>query len=674
MSALLPFLPSTHTHGEPARRPFISVPLSPAVQEEIRKIGQAVFDFFDLFQLSDETAKKLSENWWKFHRDEDEDGEAEKKKKEVAQIMPPLLTSVIPEDPHHRTLSSLPDPSYLQEGEVLLRLHQRADEEAAISAPKKKKNRAEMGTKEYLTMVGGIIYSLVLAAVFHKQPMIAVSTVAATGDFVRVGYKSMPAGSNAQFVMRTVAMISLAMGIAVQLIHVDPKNPSLLKDILKSLPFTNTAFGVFIKGDLKVIKDQLIEGSVTSLHDLHLVDTNNKESHLQRAQMSFSLLQCALAIGLMNPDVMGPFIAAAAGLWLKTNMREGVNYIWEMIEKIEPIKLEKLRATMTREDILKVIYILLSVTSTASLYCLTKGGSSHSFVNFILTGLSAVSTDILMRTFKLDMDILTEQPEEKKEKDKKIKALTWAETFEDWKSNGISKIKNAAMSVWENKKAVGKKMAQGTGILGSVVVLSLFLGQVVAEVNPGLGAMIASNMDTPLKPLTKNILSREGALSMLLPLIGIASLMALLGKFDGQATTGSLSALIMTACFVNLSLYLWKAGLRPEKIEKEKPAVEEMPDQAEVDKKAAKKAKKAEKKAAQEASAIENGDHVKADVEEISDEAKADKKAAKKAKKAEKKAAQEASAIESADPAKAEKKEKKKKKQRLELMEDTVAD
>jgi hypothetical protein len=633
MSALLPL---THTQAEPARRSGLAIPLNPADQEEIKRVGQAVFDFFDLFRFSEETLKKLSDKWWMFHRDEEEDGEAEKKKKEVVQVMPPLLTSVMPNDPHHHTLSFFPDPSYMLEGEAL-RLHQRTDEEANISAPKKKKNREEMGTKEYLTMVSGIVYSLVLAAIFRKQPMIAISTVASTGDFVRVGYKSIRSGSNAQFVMRAVATISLIMGVIVQLLTVDPKNPSVLKEYLKSLPFTNTAFGVFIKGDMKAFKDQLVEGGVKSLHDFHLVDPKNEELHLHRTQVCFSLLQCAIAIGLMNPNLTGPFITAAAGLWLKTNMREGVNYIWEMIEKIEPIKLEKfhprLRATVTREDILKAIYVSLLVTSVASLYCLTKGVSSNSFVNFILTGLGAVSTDILMRTFKLNMDMITEQPEEKKKKDKKIQPLTWRETVVDWKDNGITKIKNAAKSVWESRKVISHKMAQGTGIFGSVVVLSLFLGQVIAQVNPGLGAMIASNMDTPLKPMTKNILTHGTALSMLMPLIALSSLMALLGKFDQRTTSASFALLIMIACFINLSLYLWKAGLRPEKKEK----VEELPEQAKADKKA--------EKAEQQASAP----------------AEVDKKAAKKAKKAEKQAAKEASATET------EKKDKKKKKERLEL-------
>lgn len=602
MSSLVPL---SITHIEPTPKlAGLTEFIEPANQEQINKVGQAVFNFFDLFQFSAETAKKLSEKWWMFHRDEEEDGEAEKKKKEVVQVMPPLLTSVMPADPHHHTLSFFPDPSHMLEGEAL-RLHQRADEEAAISAPKKKKNREEMGAKEYLTMGAGIIYSLVLAAIFHKQPMIAISTVASTGDFVRVGYKSITAGSKAQFVMRAVALVSLIMGMVVQLIHVDPKNPSLLKEYLKSIPFTNTAFGVFIKGDMKALKDELVGGGVKSLHELHLLDPKNEESHLHRTQVCFSLLQCAIAIGLMNPNLMGPFIAAAAGLWLKTNMREGVNYTWEMIEKIEPIKLEKLPMTVTREDILKVVYLGLAITSAGSLYCLTNGVSSNSFVNFILTGLGAVSTDILMRTFKLNMDMLTEPSKEEGKKDKKIKALTWKETIVDWKDNGIANIKNAVKNIWETRQAVGKKMAQGTAILGSVVVLSLFLGQVIAKVNPGLGAMIASNMDTPLKPMTKNILTHGTALSMLMPLISLSAVMAILGAFDDQTTSVSFAALIMTACFINLSLYLWKAGLRPEKIKKEKPAVEEIADQAKADKKAAKKAKKAEKQAAKEASTTE---------------------------------------------------------------------
>lgn len=175
-------------------------------------------------------------------------------------------------------------------------------------------------------------------------------------------------------------------------------------------------------------------------------------------------------------------------------------------------------------------------------------------------------------------------------------------------------------------------MAQGTALLGSVVVLSLFLGQVVAQVNPGLGAMIGSNMETPLKPITKNILTPAGALSMLMPLIGIASLMAILGKFDSQTTAVSFAALIMTACFVNLSLFLWKSGLRPAKIEKEKTAsVEEIPDQAKVNKKADKKAQKAEKKDKERLNLVEEGKAA------APDQAKLDRKAAKKAgKKAEK--------------------------------------
>lgn len=558
--------------------PFIS----PEDQAKARSAWQA---FEELISPNEATQKKLSENWWKFHKDDEEDGEDTKKKKEIVQVMPPLLTSVMPEDPHHHTLSFFPDPTYMLNGEAL-RLHLRAGEEAAVPiAPKKKKNREEIGTKEYLTMVSGIIYSLVLAAIFRKQPLIAISTVAAVSDFVRVGYKSIPAGSRAQQVMRTVAALSLVSAFVLQLLPpVDPKKPSFFKDYLKAIPFTNTAFGVFIKGDLKALKDQFIEGYITSLQDLHLIDPKDKEAHQIKAQVVLSLIQCAIAIGLMNPNVMGPFVSAGAGLWLRTNMREGVNYIWEMIEGLDP---------SIRSNVLTGLYLSLSAISGASLYYLTQG-VSNSFLNFILVGLGAASTDILMRTFKWDIDILTEQPKEKKEK---IKALTWQETLVDWKSNGITKIKDATKDIWKSREVIGKKLAQGTALLGSVVVLSLGLGQVVAEVNPGLGAMIASNMDGPLKPLTKNILTREGALSMLMPLIGIAALMALLGKFDDQTTAISFAALIMTACFVNLSLYLWKAGLRPEKIEKEKTAsVEEIPDQAKLDKKAAKKAaKKAEK-------------------------------------------------------------------------------
>jgi hypothetical protein len=586
--------------------------------EDQAKVRDAWQKFAELISPNEATCKKLSENWWKFHKDEEEDGEDSKKKKEVVQVMPPLLTSVMPEDPHHHTLSFFPDPSYMLNGEAL-RLHLRAGEEAQISiAPKKKKNREEIGTKEYLTMLSGIIYSLGLAAIFRKQPMIAISTVAAVSDFVRVGYKSMPAGSRAQWVMRSVAALSLISALVLQLLPpVDPKNPSFLKDYLKAIPFTNTAFGVFIKGDMKALKDQFIEGYVTSLQDLHLIDPKDKEAHQVKTKFFISLLQCAIAIGLMNPDVMGPFVAAGAGLWLRTNVREGVNYIWEMIEKLDP---------SIRCDVLEGLYLSLSLISAASLYCLTTGLSSNGFINFILIGLGAVSTDTLMRTFKWNMDILTEPPEEKKNKEKKIKALTLSETLIDWKSNGITKIKDATKSIWESREAIGKKMAKGTALLGSVVVLSLFLGQVIAQVNPGLGAMIASNMDTPLKPLTKNILTSAGALSMLMPLIGIASLMALLGKFDGQTTAISFAALIMTACFVNLSLYLWKAGLRPAKIEKEKTAsVEEIPDQAKLDKKAAKKAQKAEKKEKERLDLAEEG-------KAPSDQAKVEKKDKKKKK------------------------------------------
>jgi len=605
------------THAEaPSDSPLLAgVLISPEDQAKVRSTWQA---FAEFISPSEATVKKLSENWWKFHKDEEEDGEDQKKKKEVVQVMPPLLTSVMPENPHHQTLSFFPDPSYMMQGEAL-RLHLRADEEAAvITAPKKKKNREEIGTKEYLIMVSGIIYSLGLAAIFRKQPLIAVSTVAAVSDFVRVGYKSMPAGSHAQKVMRSVAALSLISALILQLLPpVDPKNPSFLKDYLKALPFTNTAFGVFIKGDLKALKDQVIEGYITSLQDLHLIEPQEKEAHQFKTQVFISLLQCAIAIGLMNPRVMGPFVAAGAGLWLRTNMREGVNYIWEMIERLDP---------RIRENVLKGLYLSLSVISGASLYCLTNGVSSNSFVNFILIGLSAVSTDTLMRTFKWDLDILTE---EKGKKEKKIKALTWHETFLDWKNNGVAKIKDATKGIWESREAVSKKMAQGTALLGSVVVLSLFLGRVVAEVNPGLGAMIASNMDTPLKPITKNLLTHAGALSMLMPLISCAALMALLGKFDGQTTAVSFAALIMTACFVNLSLFLWKAGLRPAKIEKEKTvSIEEIQDPAKIDEKATKKAEKKDKKR------LELVEEEKA----VSpDQAKLDKKAAKKAQKAEKK-------------------------------------
>lgn len=434
----------THAEATSGAPLLAGILISPEDQAKVRSAWQA---FAELISPNEATQKKLSENWWKFHRDDEEDGEAEqKKKKEVVQVMPPLLTSVMPEDPHHHTLSFFPDPTYMLEGEAL-RLHLRADEEAAVpTAPKKKKNREEIGTKEYLTMVSGIIYSLVLAAIFRKQPMIAISTVAAAGDFVRVGYKSMPAGSRAQRVMRSVAALSLVAALIVQLLPpVNPKKPSLVKDYLKALPFTNTAFGVFIKGDLKALKDQVIEGTITSLQDLHLIDPKDKEAHQFKTQIGISLLQCAIAIGLMNPEVMGPFVAAAAGLWLKTNMREGVNYVWGMIEKLDP---------KIREDVLKGLYLSLSAISTGSLYCLTKGVSSNSFINFILIGLGAVSTDTLMRTFKWDMDILTE---EKKTKEKKIKALTWRETFEDWKNNGVVKIKDATKGIWESREVIGKK-------------------------------------------------------------------------------------------------------------------------------------------------------------------------------------------------------------------------
>jgi hypothetical protein len=612
----LPLL--THAEAITGAPQLAGTLMSPEDQLKVRSAWQS---FVEVISPNEATQKKLSQNWWMFHKDEEEDGEDSKKQKEVVELMPPLLTSVMPEDPHHHTLSSFPDPTFMSDGEAL-RLHLRADEEAAIStAPKKKKNRAEIGTKEYLTMVSGIVYTLALAAIFRKQPLIAVSTVAAASDFVRVGYKSMPAGSRAQSVMRTVAALSLISALVLQLLPpVDPKNPSFLKDYLKALPFTDISFGVFIKGDLKVLKDQIIEGYVSSLQELHLIDPKDKKAYQIKTQVVLSMIQCAIAIGLMNPSVMGPFVSAGAGLWLRTNMREGVNYVWEMIERLDPA---------LRGYVLKGLYISLSVMSAASLYCLTTGLSSNSFVNFILVGMGAVSTDTLMRTFKWDMDILTEPPAEKKKKEKKMKSLTWRETWVDWKENGIAKIKDATHGIWESREAVGKKMAQGTALLGSVVVLSLFLGQVVAGVNPGLGAMIASNMDTPLKPLTKNILTHTGALSMLMPLIGIASLMALLGKFDSQTTAASFAALIMTACFVNLSLYIWKAGLRPPKMEKEKTAsVEEVTNPAQVDEKAVKKAEKKDKKRLELA---EEGKTVSPD------QAKLDKKAAKKAKKAAKK-------------------------------------
>ncbi len=204
------------------------------------------------------------------------------------------------------------------------RIHNDEDESDAKDE-KEAKKRLPSGKREYFALVGTILSSFGLQLTYNDEPIMK-GTSGASINAIKISYNAMRQGTPAKYVMRAVAIATFIAGVTL---HYVPEDPNGVIRILRTLPLTDIFMTVILKCDLSSARLDLLLNKVVK-------KCTNKELPDRLAKAITKGFFAVVGGALMSiPQFVGVYIAAAAAVLGKANMRGVIDTIFQKVDDIQ---------------------------------------------------------------------------------------------------------------------------------------------------------------------------------------------------------------------------------------------------------------------------------------------------------------------------------------------------
>lgn len=392
---------------------------------------------------------------------------------------------------------------------------------------KAKKEKEPFGKRHLAAFTAGMAFSAVMPALLENQPLIGYAMMGPYMDFIRVAYKSMPDDNwRTAFKAAAFASVFFAAGSAI---FAEPDS------VWNRIPWSSFAIAILLKCEFnKWDSAKILE-----------IETLNIGEKLKSKNVTPGVIKGgvnSVVIGssaLLTAPIFPPLTQVAAGTIEKAYLRKVVNG-WFSVINSETNPTTKKVATYST-------YALLPVVGGLSYYALeNKLASNWGVVAAVITA-NVVSLDTLTRLFKSFLWKFTDNLTKSNKKAEKLKKKDSEEIVSD--DSQLSKLIEMA-----------KYAPRAFLLIGLVLGVSYPINRYMTNANlpPAIAAIIAQEMATLLKPLSKGYVGTRTSLAVELPTF----LVLALGLIDNQ---------LGAALLADNIIFGLKDEVRPKKITLEKP-------------------------------------------------------------------------------------------------------
>lgn len=432
-----------------------------------------------------------------------------------------------------------------------------------VKTKKAKAGREEFGIKHYSWLVAGAAFTTGMAILFKENPFIAASAFGAWVDFVRVAYKGLPREGWQITAWRAAA----AALVVIQIIAAVTTDKD---SAFRAIPWLAIPMAVFIKGELNKLEPAtLLEVQKFGLGE-RLQSLGLTANHLEVGVASSFAISSAFCTW---PTL--PFMVQAAGATvLKANLRKMVNKWLSSIHVSQEGTSKKVKTIAT--------FMIFAVVGGLSYAALEKKLLTNSAAIMAMTAANIVPFDTAARIAKNFLWNLSDKlntPCTVREDINEAEliemgvqnphlTLTEAEGGPKWSPLEIEvkkkKEKEAHLTLVEKFLDVAQHAPMSFMLMAMIYGVSIPLDQYFLSNNLPLGLkiVVAQELATLFKPISKGWVGTTASVAIELPAIAIMSLGLVNSDF----------ALAITADNLVFNL---KSNVRPAKLEKKK--VEELP-------------------------------------------------------------------------------------------------